>query len=49
MTKTVSINNPIVRLPKSFLNLIEPDKRIKKVKLSFSISDDKLIISKHQK
>lgn len=49
MTKTISITNPIVRIPKSFLNLIEPDKRIKKVELSFSVADNKLIIQKISK
>lgn len=36
----ISTTNPIIRLPKDFIKNAEPDKRKKKVKLSFSLSDD---------
>lgn len=42
-TIEISKHNPIIRLPKSFIDKIEPDKRKKKVKLSFDISDSNII------
>lgn len=39
--KQISLQNPIVRLPKQFLDKVEPDKRKKTIELFFVLSDDK--------
>ncbi len=42
----ISKENPIIRLPRDFVEKVEPDKRKKKVKLFITVSDNKITIQK---